>query len=251
MPRSPDFCRSANRSNRHVDAECRPCATVHRPQAQRADAHPRRRRMADRRQDLPGAGRSQGPYRGERRQIRPGLPHPCVRRDKCRAARARGQRTRDVRPAEAVLVHARLEQGARPAVSARIDAARFRRAPAAPQGAVGRVQVGADEILSGRSRPRHRRARRAVEGQSRRDAALSGDEAAHAGSRGGVLPRRRYRAGSRRDQPRLRRHGRRRCRADPPSPARHPDGRRRQRAQTHRRLFPPADPATARQSRRR
>ncbi len=49
---------------------------------------------------------------------------------------------------KAVLLDPWLEQGARAAVSARLDAARFRRAPAASQGAVGRVQVRADEILS-------------------------------------------------------------------------------------------------------
>ncbi len=157
---------------------------------------------------------------------------------------------RDVRPAEAVFVHPWLEQGARPVVSARADAARLRRAPAASQGAVGRVQVRADEVLPGRPRPRYLGAGRAVEGKARRDAALSGDEAAHARSRGGLVPRRRHRAGGRRDQPRLRRHGRGRRRADPPSPARHADGGRRQGAQAHRRLFPRADPAAPRQSRR-
>ena len=43
--------------------------------------------------------------------------------------------------------------------------------------------------------------------QARRDAALSGDEAVDARPRRNVVPRRRYRPGGRRDQPRLCRHG--------------------------------------------
>ena len=98
---------------------------------------------------LRGARRSQGTGRAAGRQIRPGLSQPHLRRDQPRAARARGQRARAVRPGQAVLLDPWLGPDPRPAVSARPDAARFRRAPAAPARAVGRLQVRADEILSG------------------------------------------------------------------------------------------------------
>ena len=50
---------------------------------------------------------------------------------------------------------------------------------------------------------------------------LSGDEATHARSRGNLVPRRRYRAGDRRDHPRFRRHGGRLDRGNPQAAARH------------------------------
>ena len=76
---------------------------------------------------------------------------PHVRRDQHRAARARGQRARAVRPGQAVLLDPRLGHDPRPAVSARPDAAGFRRASAAPPRAVGRLQGRPDEILPCRS----------------------------------------------------------------------------------------------------
>ena len=142
------------------------------------------------------------------RQIWPGLSQPSVRRDQPR-------RCSDPTPTSwccstrPSMFSSTLGWGPdpRPAVSARADAAGFRGASPAPARAVGRVQVRPDEILSGRSRHRHRRAGGAVEGTARADAVLSGDEAAHARPRGDLVPRRRHRARGRRDHQRLRRHG--------------------------------------------
>ena len=139
----------------------------------------------------------------------------------------------------------------RAAVSARADAARFRGASPAPPRAVGGVQVRADEVLSCRSRYRHRRAGGAMEGAAGTDAVLSRDEAADARPRGDLVSRRRHRARSRRDHPRLRRHGGGLRRRDPKAAARHADGARRQGPQAHRRLFLRADPDPPRQRRRR
>ena len=94
-------------------------------------------------------------------------------------------------------------------------------------------------------------ARGAMEGAAGTDAVLSRDEAAHARPCRDVVPRRRHRARSRRNHPRLRRHGRGLGRRDPQAPARHRDGARRQGPQAHRRLFLRADPDPPRQGRRR
>ena len=128
---------------------------------------------------------------------------------------------------------------------------RFRGASPAPPRAVGRLQVRADEILSGRPRHRHRGAGGAMEGAARTDAVLSRDEAAYARPRGDVLSRRRHRPRGRRDHPRLRRHGGGFRRRDPKAAARHADGARRQGPQAHRRLFLRADSDPPRERRRR
>ena len=105
---------------------------------------------------LQGACRSQGPRRTQCRSLRPGLSQPHVRRDQRRPARARGQRTRAVRSGQAVLLHPWLGPVPRASVPARPDAARFRRTPAAPPRAVGRLQGRADEVLPGAARQGHR-----------------------------------------------------------------------------------------------
>ena len=229
-----------------------PALTFTAAKAQCADAHPGRRRLAARRQDAarcsptPRAKSSGWPPNTAR-----SIAAASFGETNHRAARAGSQRARAVRPGQAVLVDPSAGTSPRPAVSARPDAARFRRASAAPPRAVGRVQVRADEILSRGARRRHRGAGRAMEGQAGRDAVLSGDEAAHARSCGDVVPRRRHRSRGRRDHPRLRRHGGRGGRADPHALARHADGARRQGAQTHRRLFLRTDSDPPRQARRR
>ena len=159
---------------------------------------------------------------------------------------------RAVRPGQAIFLHPWLGSDPGPAVSARADAAGLRGTSPAPPRAVGRVQVGTDEILPHRSRPRHCRARQAVEGATRRDAGLSRDEAAHARSGGNIVSRRRDRPRGGRDHARLRRHGGGGRGTDPAPAAVHADGPRRRGAQADRRLFLRAnsDPPRARRRRR-
>src|SRR5216683_5796233 len=191
--RAPTTTPATNRSNCHVDAKCGLSRDqLHAAQAQFADAYPRRRGLAADRQDAGRARRSQRTGRAAIRQIRAGLSQPFIWRDQPGAAWARGQRARAVRPGQAVLLDARLGPDSRSVVSARADAARFRRASPAPARAVGRLQVRADEILSCRTRYRDRGAGRAMEGAAGADAVLSRDETAHARSRRNLFARRRH-----------------------------------------------------------
>ena len=142
-----------------------PPLQLHAAEAQLADAYSGRRGLADHRQD---ARRCWPTPRARSSGMPPNTAWSIAAilfgETSIVAARARGQRTRAVRPGQAVLLDPWLGTDPRPAVSARADAARFRRASAAPPRAVGRVQIRADEVLSRRARHRHRRAGRAMEG---------------------------------------------------------------------------------------
>ena len=134
-----------------------PAHVITPPKAQFAAAYSGRRGLAVHRPHAEHPCRPQGRGRADGREIRPGLSQPRARRNQHHRARARGQRTGAVRPAQAVLLDPWLGDRARPAVSARADAARFRGTPPAPARAVGRLQVRTDEILSRRARYRDRR----------------------------------------------------------------------------------------------
>ncbi len=135
-----------------------------------------------------------------------------------------GERAGAVRSDKAVFLHLGLGDGARPAVSARPDAARLRGTSAAPARAVGRLQGRTDAVVLCGPERRHRGARCGMVVEAGTDAVLSGDEADDAGPGRHVVPRLRHRTGGRRGHPVVHRHGRGRRHADPPALARHADG---------------------------
>ena len=207
--------------------------------------------MAGRRFDARPARRSEGRGRTSGGAFRARLPHPRVRRPHHLSARPGGERIRPVRSGEDVLIDPRMEHSPRAAVPARPDAARFRRAPSASQGPVGRVQDRADEILPREPQSRDRTRDRRLEIRSTRHAVLSSDQAIDPRPGGGVLSRRRPRPGSRRVEARLRRHGGGRRRRGAQARSRHADGARSQGPRLHGRLFPSPDRHAARERRRR